>query len=202
MSDKLPIPEIILASTSPRRKHLFEQVGIPFRIISPTVEEIAFDNDPAASALHNAEIKTRSVVNLAGGSPVLGADTVVDIDGEPVGKPVDAADAIRMLTRLSGRKHFVHTGVCLIDPSTDREWSAVEESVVWFRKLGWREIEAYVATGEPMDKAGAYGIQARGAMLIERIDGCFFNVMGLPLARVWLLIKEMMAARGTTLDGW
>ncbi len=202
MSDKLPVPEIVLASTSPRRRLLLEQIGLPFRIIPPTADEAILAGDCGATVKLNAERKALSVLEEAGGSHILGADTIVDLDGVPLNKPRDEADAVRMLRLLSGRSHVVHTGVHLHDPQTGRGYSGVERTLVRFRPLGEIEIIAYVQTGEPMDKAGAYGIQARGALLIERIEGCFFNVMGLPLARVWEMMKQMMVDRGEKLEGW
>jgi len=202
MPDKLPLPPIVLASTSPRRRHLLTQVGIEHLVIPPTAAEINSSDGCAASALINAERKALSTLEEVGMRPVLGADTVVDVDGEPFGKPKDVEHASVMLKVLSGRKHVVHTGVYLHDPVTDRSYAGVESTAVWFRPLGVAEIEAYIRTGEPLDKAGAYGIQERGALLIDRIEGCFFNVMGLPMARLWGMLKQMMVDRGTPLDGW
>jgi len=202
MPDKLPIPELVLASTSPRRRLLLEQVGLRYVIIPPTAEELTREGDCIGMAALNAERKALSVFDEAGIRPVIGADTVVDLDGEPLGKPADPADARRMLRLLSGRSHIVHTGVSLIDPVTGRNYVVAESSAVRFRPLGEREIEAYIATGEPLDKAGAYGIQERGAILIERVEGCFFNVMGLPMARLWEMLKQMMNDRNARLEGW
>jgi septum formation protein len=202
MSNKLPIPQIVLASTSPRRQELLRRISIDFVVIPPHPDEATPDiGNCAATALENARRKAASV---AGGEIrlVLGADTIVDLDGVPLNKPANAAHAMRMLKLLSGRTHLVHTGICLIDETRRRVYEAVETSVVKFRMLGEKEIRAYVATGEPLDKAGAYGIQERGAMLVERIEGCFFNVMGLPLARLWILLKQWMADRGTPMNGW
>ncbi len=203
MSDKLPIPEIVLASTSPRRKLLLERIGLPHIVISPTADEVVPDHGNCRGvALLNARIKAESVVELAAGRALLGLDTIVDLDGEPLGKPVDVSDAVLMLTRLSGRNHYVHTAFHFVEPEKHLAYNVVETSFVHFRKLGVNEIRAYVATGEPLDKAGAYGIQERGSMLVERIDGCFFNVMGLPVARFWETIRTWMKDRGTPLQGW
>lgn len=203
MLDKLPIPEIVLASTSPRRKLLFERIGLPHIVIAPTVDELVPPHGKCKDiAQHNARIKSESVIELAGGRALVGVDTIVDLDGEPLGKPFDASDAVAMLSRLSGRDHFVHTAVCFIEQDKHLSYDIVETSLVHFRRLGKREIEAYVATGEPLDKAGAYGIQERGSMLVERIEGCFFNVMGLPVARLWEVVLQWMRDRGTPLQGW
>jgi len=203
MLDKLPIPEIVLASTSPRRKHLFERIGLPHIVIAPTADELVPPHGECKYiAQHNARIKAESVIELAGGRASVGVDTIVDLDGEPLGKPFGAEDAVSMLSKLSGRDHFVHTAVCFIEQDKCLSYDIVETSLVHFRRLGTREIEAYVATGEPLDKAGAYGIQERGSMLVERIEGCFFNVMGLPVARLWEVVLQWMRDRGTPLQGW
>ncbi len=200
---KLPIPEIVLASTSPRRKLLLERIGLPHVVIPPIALELVPKNgDCKLTALRNARRKAESVRALADGCAIIGVDTIVDLDGEPLGKPVDAADAVVKLTRLSGRDHFVHTAIFFQEDQKHLSYDIVETSLVRFRRLGSAEIEAYVATGEPLDKAGAYGIQERGAMLVERIEGCFFNVMGLPVARLWETILVWMRERGTPLDGW
>ena len=107
-----------------------------------------------------------------------------------------------MLAALSGREHHVYTGIALLDPVHNLAYSHCAATRVWFRQLGEREIAEYVASGEPLDKAGAYGIQERGALLIERIEGCFFNVMGLPLSELWNILKKWMMDRGMPLDGW
>lgn len=203
MSDKLPIPEIILASSSPRRKLLLQRIGLPFRALVPTAgEDVPNSAECPAAALENARRKALSVISEARGLAILGADTIVDLDGHPFGKPDHPADAARMLALLSGRAHLVHTGIHFTDPQIGLCYDAVETTRVWFRQLGEAEIAAYVAIGEPFDKAGAYGIQERGAMLVERIEGCFFNVMGLPIARLWEIIRRWMVDRGTPLDGW
>lgn len=200
---KLPIPEIVLASTSPRRKQLLERIGLSHIVIPPSVEELVPKfGECKVTALQNARLKAESVVAVAGSRAVLGVDTIVDLDGEPLGKPMDPSDAISKLTQLSGRDHFVHTAVFFVDDSKHLSYEIVETSRVRFRKLGSMEIESYVATGEPLDKAGGYGIQERGAMLVERIDGCFFNVMGLPIARFWEVVLRWMKDRGTPLKGW
>jgi septum formation protein len=187
-----PLNTIILASTSPRRKMLLEQVRIPFIVIPPTADEtLPTDGDFGASVIGNALLKARSVIAQAEGRIILGADTIVDLDGHPLGKPTDPIDAHRMLKSLSGRIHRVHTSVVLIDSSTGQEMTAHEITKVTFRHLSDREIDEYIATGEPMDKAGAYGIQERGALFIHKVDGCFFNVMGLPLATLWEMLKKM-----------
>jgi len=186
MSDDLLVPAIILASISPRRQMLLRQVGIEFDIIPPGGDEVMpVKEDFIETVVRNAEAKAVSVLSKANGRLVLGADTLVNIDGEPLGKPTNREDALRMLHRLSGSDHFVYTGIALIDPDSDFRYLDHETTKVTFRKLSDEEIEAYIRTGEPMDKAGSYGIQERGAAFISRVEGCFFNVMGLPLAKLW-----------------
>lgn len=188
---------IILASNSPRRKELLQQVGIPFVADPADLDESALPGEkPEVYAVRVALDKARVVAKRVGKGLVVAADTIVVVDGTVLGKPADAADAVRMLTRLSGREHEVITGVALIDAATDTEQSRAERTRVRFRHLNKHEIESYVATGEPLDKAGAYGIQGKGALLVERIEGCYFNVVGLPLS----LLETMLKERG--LDAW
>lgn len=195
--DDMNIPEIILASTSPRRQMLLKQINIPFRAIVPKgIEEVPDDNDFARIVVRNAESKAGSVLDSVAGKAVLGADTLVELDGDPLGKPTDAGDARRMLRSLSGRDHFVHTGIVLIDPARGVRYRDSEITRVYFRSLTEVEIDDYIRSGEPMDKAGSYGIQARGAVLIRRVEGCFFNVMGLPLAKLWEMLSRWTRDRG------
>ncbi len=172
---------------------LLTQVAIPFEVILPNVDELSPTNgDFERVVVRNAELKARSVSGRADGRLILGADTIVDLDGQPLGKPQDEADANRMLHRLSGRAHRVHSGIALYDPTRDKLYSDHAATSVTFRSLTDAEISAYIESGEPMDKAGSYGIQARGALFIERIEGCFFNVMGLPLAKLWELLGAVV----------
>jgi len=193
---------IVLASGSPRRRELLSQLGYSFRVQPATInEDPRPGEEPLAYVTRLAREKAQAVYDLlsieasaASGeeaSPllVLGADTTVIVDHEILGKPVDADDAARMLRLLSGRSHKVATGAALV--SAERIESAAEVTFVQFRALGEEEIAAYVAGGEPMDKAGAYGIQGEAARFIPRISGCYFNVMGLPLA----LVSTMIEAR-------
>ncbi len=191
---------LILASASPRRRHLLEQVGYRFEVRPAHIPEDPLPGeDPIAYvtrlARQKAEVVFRELtsstaqakVPLHGQSPiVLGADTTVTLDDAILAKPEDAADAARMLRQLSGRTHRVITGVALV--SAERAEVAAEVTAVQFLPLSEADISAYVATGEPMDKAGAYAIQGRAARWIPRIEGCYFNVMGLPLALVCSLL--------------
>jgi len=198
---------IILASASPRRRELLAQLGYEFRVQAADVnEDQQPGEDPLAYVTRLAREKAQSVfskfvinidTNRENSSPdkdstllVLGADTTVIVDGEVLGKPVDAADAARMLRLLSGRSHSVATGVALV--SADWTDTAAEVTFVQFRALGENEIVDYVATGDPLDKAGAYGIQGYAARFIPRIAGCYFNVMGLPLALAHSMIEARM----------
>jgi len=188
-----PVPgtaRILLASASPRRRELFAHLGYPFATCAVEVDEAPLPREEApATVLRLARAKAEAARLDDPDGIVIGADTVVEVDGTILGKPADPADAARMLARLAGREHRVWTGVAVLGPGT-RE--AVEAAVtrVWFRPMGPDEIAAYVATGEPLDKAGAYGIQERGAVFVERIEGDYFTVVGLPLCRLGLLLKD------------
>ena len=185
-------PPLVLASGSPRRRELLERLGFAFRVVPPPAEtERAWDGEePEGFAQELAIAKGRAVWAERQGSLVLAADTIVVLDDQVLGKPADAAGARRMLARLSGREHTVHTGIALLSPD-GRSASGVEATTVAFRNLDQDEIDAYVATGEPLDKAGAYGIQAYGATLVAGVRGCYFNVMGLPVARLLELLREI-----------
>lgn len=184
--------EIILASASPRRKQLLEMLGVKgMRIIPPQGEErIAPGENPKDAVRALSRTKALEVADsVRGDSLVIAADTVVSIDDKILGKPVDESDAERMLSLLSGREHTVYTGVTVV--KNGKILTGHEKTAVRFRKMSPEEISAYVATGEPMDKAGAYGAQGIGALFVEGIEGDFFNVMGLPLCRLALMLKEL-----------
>ena len=174
---------LVLASQSPRRSEILRQAGIPFTVRAAAVDETPLAGEkPEEYVVRLAELKALAVP-AAPDETVLGADTTVVIDGEMLGKPADAAGARRMLERLSGRQHEVITGVCLKrGVEVVRDCAATK---VWFAPMSAREIEEYVASGEPMDKAGAYAIQGLASKFIEKIDGCYFNVVGLPVALVF-----------------
>ena len=179
---------LVLASQSPRRREILRQAGIPFTVRATDVDEsVLASESPADYVQRLAEAKAYSI-EAAAGEMVLGADTTVVIDGEILAKPADAADARRMLARLSGRRHEVLTGICL-----RRGGHAILDYAttgVVFAALSDREIDEYVASGEPMDKAGAYAIQGLASKFVERIEGDYFNVMGLPVALVYRLLQQ------------
>ena len=183
---------LILASASPRRAELLRLVGIPFRqVTSHMGEDMDVPVDPAAHVSELSRRKAQDVSRGLSSGIVLGADTVVVLDGQILGKPTDEEDAARMLHRLNGRVHEVFTGLTLVDVTRGVSVSDVERTEVTFRKLTGEEIVAYVATKEPLDKAGAYGIQDKGAVLVSGIKGCYYNVVGLPLARLMILLHRL-----------
>jgi septum formation protein len=188
---------LVLASASPRRKELLTQAGYQFRVIPSNIPEDRQPNeDPTAFVTRLAREKAQFVLDQLRGdldSPedpllVLGADTIVVIADQILGKPRDAADAARMLRLLSNRRHQVVTGICLL--SWENIDVAAESTAVFMKRLSEEDIAAYIATGEPMDKAGAYAIQGRAARWIPRIEGCYFNVVGLPLALLASMIEK------------
>ena len=184
--------EIILASQSPRRRELLERMGIrEFRVVASAADETA---DPALSPAELVETLSRrkALTVQAQERPdaiVLAADTVVTLDGAVLGKPADEAAARQMLSALSGRRHQVYTGLTVL--RGQEAYTEYEMTEVTFRALSQTEVEAYIATGEPMDKAGAYGIQGYGALLVEGISGDYYNVMGLPVCRLGRILAGM-----------
>ncbi|HEY2025546.1 MAG TPA: Maf family protein [Gemmatimonadaceae bacterium] len=183
-------PRVVLASQSPRRRELLTLVGIPHIVRPADIDESYLPGEqPAGHAERLAREKAAVVAREAADALVIGSDTIVVVDGDVLGKPRDPAHAEQMLTRLSGRSHIVMTAVAV--HWRGRTVSAVEEVVVTFHRLTADDITAYVATGEPMDKAGAYGIQGYGATIVERVDGDYFAVMGLPLQRLVRLIATL-----------
>lgn len=185
-------PDLILGSSSPRRIELLTGLGAPFRVIKPDVVEQREPNEaPAPYTLRNARLKADRVLELAGprnpAHPclIISADTIVVCDGDVLEKPVDIPDAIRMLSALSGRSHTVITGLCLALAKAPGQISYHTENIytdVTLKPLAPDEIEAYIATGEPMDKSGSYGIQGTGGYMVSKIQGSYTNVVGMPLA--------------------
>lgn len=174
---------LVLASRSPRRKAILESADIPLIISPADIDETGFKGTANETVVHWAIQKAQCIARTYPTHPVLGADTLVAYRNELLGKPHSRECAFAMLQRLSGNWHAVYGGVCLMWSEKNIEFTFVEKTKVKFRKLSTEEIEAYIATGEPMDKAGGYGIQGYGSMLIERVEGCYFNVMGLPISR-------------------
>ena len=187
---------IVLASASPRRKELMEMLGAEnLKILPARGEEVLPEHTSGPELVKALALaKAREVASrCAAEDLVIGADTIVWVDGRPFGKPHDEAEAARMLRRLSGDCHTVYTGVAVLRGGT--ECVECEESRVWFRELSEEEIARYIATGEPMDKAGAYGAQGKASLFVEGIGGDFFNVVGLPLC----LLGSMLKGKGVTI---
>ncbi len=183
-------PPIILASESPRRAQLLAMLGLRFEVCPARIDETYRPNEePGAHAERLACEKTLAIAAGRSDAIVIGSDTVVVLGDRVLGKPLDASDAVRMLLRLQGREHTVATAVAVAWAGELR--CAVERVRVWFRPFDRAQAEAYTATLEPMDKAGAYGIQGFGAALVERIDGDFFAVMGLPISRMLRLLEAL-----------
>ena len=182
---------VALASQSPRRKQLLEGLGLQVSVVASAFQEdSATQSDPRELAFAFARAKADQAE--ASGPPVLiAADTIVVLDGEWFGKPSNSEHAKMMLRRLSGHEHVVHTGFTVLDRASGRREDGVETTFVRFLPLTEEEIDGYVATGDPLDKAGAYGIQGRGGLLVSSIHGDFYNVMGLPLARIGLALKNL-----------
>jgi septum formation protein len=181
--------EIVLASASPRRQELLKNAGIPFSVRPANLEEVRRPNeDPRAFAERMAREKAEVVHESMPHACILGADTVVVVEDQVLGKPTSAPDAARMLRLLAGRQHQVITGVCLLGNGFEDVRS--ETTAVDFNPLTEDEIQHYISTGEPMDKAGAYGIQGLASRWISRIEGDYFNVVGLPVALVWGMLHE------------
>jgi len=178
-----PAEPLVLASTSPQRRAILEQLRIPFRVVAPDYDEV-----PGTSPLERAAGKARSVDG--GGLPVLGVDTEVVFDGELLGKPANETEAEQMLERLAGRTHEVVSGLCLRTPSWEERGR--ETTLVTFRAVGPRDRARYVASGEWEGRAGAYAIQGLGAALVERVEGDYLNVVGLPAALLVGLLAERL----------
>jgi septum formation protein len=189
---------LILASASPRRSELLSNAQIPFTVEPAHVaEQTLQDERPLQYAQRLAREKACAIFARHSDNVVLGADTIVVVDEHLLEKPRDASDAARMLRLLSGRAHQVITGVCLV--AKDYEQTEAEITEVRFGELSEREIASYVETGEPMDKAGAYAIQGMASRWVERIDGCYFNVVGLPVPRLYRMLQTLEEKTGRQL---
>jgi len=190
------IPRLVLASESSRRADLLREAGFVFEVLPVRVDESPLPAEtPAEMTLRLACAKARAAApaaaTFAPNSCILGADTAVILGGVSFGKPSSPADAARMLRALSGRAHIVLTGVCVIRIPGLTERSAVESTSVTFAQLSDDEIDAYVSSGEPFDKAGSYAIQGRASRFVTRIEGSYSNVVGLPISLVWALLREL-----------
>ena len=184
------ITQFILASMSPRRSELLKLLGAEFETFAPEADEGQFsDLQPEELVLRLSKEKAISVINKGAMLPVVAADAIVALDGKILGKPADESDAFSMLKMLSGKWHQVYTGVTVV--KQDKVKTEVEMTEVKFRDLSDKEIAAYIATGEPMDKAGSYGIQGKGALLVEQLRGDYYNVVGLPLVRLLRMMREL-----------
>lgn len=183
---------LVLASTSPRRHFLLREAGIPFDVVPPrdVAEDFPPGERPQELVIRHALRKARSVAPDHPRRLILGADTVVVLGDRVFGKPAGEQEARSMLSRLQGQTHTVYTGLALVDGSSGRELAEAEATGVKMRPLSPDEIAAYVATGEPLDKAGAYAVQGRGSLLVERVDGDYFNVVGLPLYRLSKMLES------------
>ncbi len=190
----LKIPRLILASASPRRAALLSQIGLTFEVYPSNLQEPAPPDDvsPDVVTQQLALSKAKDVAKQYTEGIVIGADTLVSLENELLGKPKNDKHALQMLTRLSDNCHSVVTGVSLINLKEDREITWSEVTKVYFRKISKDEILYYVNSGEASDKAGAYGIQGRGAAFVHRIEGCYFNVVGLPLASLVQQIADFV----------
>ena len=188
---------LILASSSPRRKELLESVGLTIEVINPSADEVMHGGEsPGEFASRVAFEKAASVSRgLDGDSLVLGADTIVVVDGAVLGKPVDEEDAARMLGLLSGNEHYVLTAFSILRPREELLHAEIVSTSVRVRRLAASDIEGYIKTGEPMDKAGAYGIQGIGAFMVEGITGSYTNVVGLPVPEVLRALTRLGAVR-------
>lgn len=185
----MTFPEIVLASKSPRRQELLSVLGLPFTILVPHGEEkIEPGEDPSQAVMRIAQAKAQAITGHTTGI-IIAADTVVWCQGKILGQPKNFDDAYQQLSMLSGKEHQVFTGLCVLAPggAADVQY---ENSTVYFRTLSKAEIIAYIETKEPLDKAGSYGIQGKGALFVNRIEGCYYNIVGLPLTRLYFMLKR------------
>jgi septum formation protein len=185
------VTRIVLASASPRRRALLRALGVPFDIIVSDVKE-RLEGSPAEMVVANARAKRDDVVTrLAAPALVIAADTLVFLDDHVLGKPADAAEARQMLAKLSGRTHQVLTGLSIVDTGSRKTAEGSESTDVTFRSLSSSEIDKFIAAVNPVDRAGAYTVDGPGSLLVARYDGCYQNVLGLPLVKLDLLLREL-----------
>ncbi|MEL7610017.1 MAG: Maf family protein [Bacillota bacterium] len=181
--------ELILASVSPRRRELLEMIGLEFSIIPSDVDEGIDEADPGRLVERLAHLKASSVRQGRKDCCVIGSDTVVVLDGKIIGKPGDERDAERILKLLRGRTHTVYTGLAVL--SDEYSFVSHDKTLVTFAAMTDAQINAYVASGEPLDKAGAYGIQGVGGVFVERVEGCYFTVIGMPLPMLYRALTPL-----------
>lgn len=184
------LPKIVLASSSPRRVKLLKQLGVPFEVMEPDGVHEEDDGVPEEVVLRNAQAKVDHVASKLDDGIVVGADTIVVLGDAIIGKAMNDQEATEMLGALQGRSHRVLTGLAVVDASSKRMETDVVETHVTFRSLSEEEVARYVATGEPLGKAGGYAVQGIGAVIVEEVHGCFYNVVGLPLYRLNMLLEK------------
>ncbi len=185
------VEPLVLASSSPRRSDLLQAIGIPFEVARPVQDDEGYDLWDGGELLRSRAVKkAESVRDFYPNRMILAADTVVVVDSRVLGKPADAAAAEHMLFTLSGRSHNVYTALCLLDGTQQRQKLDICRTQVTFKRLEPSWIHAYLKSGEPMDKAGAYGIQGLGSLWVDSIQGCYYNVVGLPLSLLWDFLKS------------
>lgn len=186
-------PRIVLASASPRRRELLASLGLEFDVVVADVDESQFNTDrPRIDVLESARAKAREVARRIDDGLVIGADTMVVLGDRVFGKPVDREHAREIIQALSGRAHVVLTGVAIIDVGSGREVAEVDETRVVFREIADGELELYLDSPDPYDKAGAYGIQSSGGQFVERVEGDYFNVVGFPLTRLARMLAPFL----------
>ena len=188
--------KIILASKSPRRQELLTQIGIPYEVVVSKVDEKSIGNMPPDQLVQAiAKIKAEAVVKdlpvKQADFLVIGADTIVVLDNKILGKPISSVDAKNMLQMLSGKMHEVYTGVAILDTKNGSQEVFTQKTNVYMKKMTSEEITAYVLTKEPLDKAGSYGIQGKGGVFVEKIEGDYFSVMGLPIGKLYDCLKKL-----------
>ncbi len=192
-------PVLTLASASPRREALLNLLGLPFVVYPSDVDETNHaDEGPEAMAVRLSRAKARATLAQVGSGYIVAADTLVYLDGKVLGKPAGPAQAEHMLRRLRGRSHLVFSGITLASGQSGQRRTRLAQTTVWMRNYGDEEIATYVATGDPLDKAGSYAIQYLGFAPVARVDGCFANVMGLPLCHLYSMLREVGLAPADT----
>ena len=186
-------PPIYLASKSPRRSKLLNQINVKFKVLGIHTDEIFSDKEtPLQNVKRIALQKVSAALKKNKNGIIITADTIVVVDDKKIGKPASKKDAVKMLKMLSGRTHIVYTGFCVINTVSNKKIVGAEKTFVTFRELDSKEITDYVNSGSPMDKAGAYGIQDDyGAVFVSKINGCYYNVVGLPLAKIFIAIRKV-----------